>query len=56
MATPEKYVDSFVMPVAKAHIDDYKKFAEKMAAIARKHGAIEYRYPLALRFLAERLA
>jgi len=42
MATPEKYVDSFVMPVAKAHIDDYKKFAEAMAAIARKHGAIEY--------------
>jgi len=42
MASPEKYVDSFVMPVAKAQIDDYKEFAEKMAAIARKHGAIEY--------------
>jgi uncharacterized protein YbaA (DUF1428 family) len=42
MASPEKYVDSFVMPVAKAQIDDYKKFAEKMAAIARKHGAIDY--------------
>ncbi len=27
----EKYVDSFVMPVSKAKIDDYKKFAEKMA-------------------------
>ena len=42
MATPERYVDSFVLPVAKAQIDDYKKFAEKMAAIAKKHGAIEY--------------
>jgi uncharacterized protein YbaA (DUF1428 family) len=42
MATHEKYVDSFVMPVSKAQIDDYKKFAEKMAAIAKKHGAIEY--------------
>jgi uncharacterized protein YbaA (DUF1428 family) len=42
MATQEKYVDSFVMPVSKAKIDDYKKFAEKMAAIAKKHGATEY--------------
>jgi uncharacterized protein YbaA (DUF1428 family) len=42
MATSEKYVDSFVMPVAKAQIDDYKQFAEKMAAIAKKHGAIAY--------------
>jgi uncharacterized protein YbaA (DUF1428 family) len=42
MATPEPYVDSFVMPVAKAQIEDYKQFAEKMAAIAKKHGAIAY--------------
>ena len=42
MVTSEKYVDSFVMPIAKAQIDEYTKFAEKMAAIAKKHGAIEY--------------
>jgi len=42
MATQQKYVDTFVMPVSKAQIDAYKRFAERMAAIARKHGAIEY--------------
>jgi uncharacterized protein YbaA (DUF1428 family) len=42
MATAEKYVDSFVMPVSKSRLDDYRKFAEKMAVIAQKHGAIEY--------------
>lgn len=38
----EKYVDSFVMPVSKSKIEDYKKFSEKMAALAKKHGALEY--------------
>ena len=38
----EKYVDSFVMPVAKSKVADYKKFAEKMAVLAKKHGALEY--------------
>jgi uncharacterized protein YbaA (DUF1428 family) len=38
----EKYVDSFVMPVAKAKVSDYKAFAEKMAALVRKHGGLEY--------------
>ena len=38
----EQYVDSFVMPVKTARLDDYKQFAEKMAEIAKKHGAIEY--------------
>ncbi|THD47644.1 MAG: DUF1428 domain-containing protein [Bradyrhizobium sp.] len=38
----EKYVDSFVMPVSKSKLEDYKKFAEKMAMLARKHGALEY--------------
>ena len=42
MVTSEKYVDSFVMPIAKAQIDEYTKFAENMVAIAKKHGAIEY--------------
>jgi uncharacterized protein YbaA (DUF1428 family) len=38
----EKYVDSFVMPVAKSKVGDYKTFAEKMAILAEKHGALEY--------------
>ena len=38
----EKYVDSFVMPVQKSKIADYEAFAEKMATIARRHGAEQY--------------
>ena len=37
-----KYVDSFVMPVSKSKVGDYQTFAEKMAALAEKHGALEY--------------
>lgn len=37
-----KYVDSFVMPVSKSKIGDYQTFAEKMAALVEKHGALEY--------------
>ena len=42
MANTEKYVDTFVMPLQKSNIDAYEKFAEKMASIAKKHGALEY--------------
>jgi uncharacterized protein YbaA (DUF1428 family) len=38
----EKYVDTFVMPLSKSKIDAYEKFAEGMAALAKKHGALEY--------------
>jgi uncharacterized protein YbaA (DUF1428 family) len=38
----DKYVDSFVMPVPKDKVEDYRKFGEKMAALAKKHGALEY--------------
>jgi uncharacterized protein YbaA (DUF1428 family) len=38
----EKYVDSFVMPLAKSKVGDYTKFAEKMAVLAKKHGALDY--------------
>jgi uncharacterized protein YbaA (DUF1428 family) len=38
----EKYVDFFVMPVAKSKLDAYTEFATKMAAIATRHGASEY--------------
>jgi uncharacterized protein YbaA (DUF1428 family) len=39
---PDKYIDSFVMPVARDKVDDYRRFGEKMAALAKKHGAVEY--------------
>jgi uncharacterized protein YbaA (DUF1428 family) len=42
MVTSEKYVDSFVMPISMVQIDEYTTFAEKMAALAMKRGAIEY--------------
>ena len=42
MSENQKYVDSFVMPVSKSRVKDYEKFAEKMAAVAKKHGALEY--------------
>jgi uncharacterized protein YbaA (DUF1428 family) len=42
MAKTEKYVDSFVMPVAKSRVEAYKEFAEKMATLVKKHGALEY--------------
>jgi len=38
----DKYVDSFVMPVPKDKVEDYRQFGEKMAALAKKHGALEY--------------
>src|SRR5262249_9088613 len=37
-----KYVDSFVMPVSKSRVGDYQAFADKMAHLAEKHGALEY--------------
>jgi uncharacterized protein YbaA (DUF1428 family) len=42
MATQVKYVDSFVMPVSKSGIEAYKKFSNKMATLAEKHGALAY--------------
>ena len=38
----EKYIDSFVMPLSKSKVADYEKFAERMAAIAKRHGAEQY--------------
>lgn len=38
----QKYIDYFVMPVAKSEIASYEKFGEGMAALAKKHGALDY--------------
>ena len=39
---PKKYVDRFVMPVSRDDLSAYKEFAEKMAIIAKRHGALQY--------------
>jgi uncharacterized protein YbaA (DUF1428 family) len=37
-----KYVDTFVMPVSRSNLGAYEDFAEKMADIAKRHGATQY--------------
>lgn len=37
-----RYVDSFVIPVPKDRLDDYKKMARLGGKVWRDHGALEY--------------
>ncbi|MFT4048819.1 MAG: DUF1428 domain-containing protein [Solirubrobacterales bacterium] len=37
-----KYVDGFVLPVSKAKLDDYRKFARRAGKVWIEHGAIDY--------------
>ena len=36
------YIDGFVFPIQKIHLDEYKKASEKIAEIWKEHGAISY--------------
>jgi len=36
------YIDGFVHPIPKKHLDEYKNIAEKIAGIWKEHGAIAY--------------
>ena len=36
------YIDGFVFPIAKEHLDEYKKIAEEVAEIWKEYGAIAY--------------
>lgn len=38
----KNYIDGFVLPVPKIHLDAYKKVAEKVAEIWKEYGAIAY--------------
>jgi uncharacterized protein YbaA (DUF1428 family) len=38
-----QYVDGFVVPVPKKHIDAYRRMARKAGKIWREHGALEFR-------------
>ncbi len=37
-----KYVDGFVIPIAKKNLDAYFRMAKKAGKIWREHGALEY--------------
>jgi uncharacterized protein YbaA (DUF1428 family) len=38
-----QYVDGFVVPVPKRHLDAYRRSARKAGKIWREHGALEFR-------------
>lgn len=37
------YVDGFVFPVPRDHLDEYQRLAEAVASIWKEHGALDYR-------------
>ncbi len=38
----KNYIDGFVLPVPRNHLDDYKRVAEKVAEIWKEYGALAY--------------
>lgn len=38
-----KYVDGYVLPVAKKNLEAYRRLAQKAGKIWREHGALEFR-------------
>lgn len=36
------YIDGFVFPIHKDHIDEYKEIANQVSNIWKEHGALEY--------------
>ncbi len=37
------YIDGFVLPVPRDHLDEYKRVVEAAAEIWKEHGALDYR-------------
>jgi len=37
------YIDGFVFPIPRDHLDDYKHLVESVAEIWKEHGALDYR-------------
>lgn len=37
-----KYVDGFVLPIAKANVEKYREMAQRASEIWKEHGALEY--------------
>jgi uncharacterized protein YbaA (DUF1428 family) len=38
----DNYIDGFVLPVPRIHLNEYRKVAEKVAEIWKEYGAIAY--------------
>ncbi len=38
----KNYIDGFVLPIPRIHLDEYKKAAEKVAEIWKEYGATAY--------------
>lgn len=38
----EKYVDGFLIPIAKDKVEDYREIAQKAGEIWKEYGALEY--------------
>ena len=38
----ERYVDGFLIPLAKDKVNEYKEMAEKAGQVWKEHGALEY--------------
>ena len=36
------YIDGFVFPISKVHLEEYKSVAEKVAEVWKEHGALAY--------------
>ena len=37
------YIDGFVLPVSRDHLDEYKRLVEAVAEIWKEYGALDYR-------------
>ena len=38
-----RYVDGFVLPIPKRHVQTYRRIAQRAGKLWREHGALEYR-------------
>lgn len=38
----ERYVDGFLLPIAKENLDKYREVAKKAGEVWKEHGALEY--------------
>ena len=42
MESMEKYVDGFLIPIAKDKVSEYREIAQKAGEVWKEHGALEY--------------
>ncbi|NNE25864.1 MAG: DUF1428 domain-containing protein [Saprospiraceae bacterium] len=39
----KNYIDGFVLPIPREHLDEYKKVAQQVALVWKEYGALEYK-------------